>query len=104
MLVQIYVNDIIFGSTDPMMVVDFAKLMVSRFQMSINREISFFLELQVKQTMRIDIQYHFIIDHVLKGKVELIFFPYEDEVANVFTKALDETKFNKFLNKMGMMM
>ena len=50
MLVQIYVDDIIFGSTDSSMVADFAKLMVSRFQMSMNRELSFFLGLQVKQT------------------------------------------------------
>ncbi|XP_023735294.1 uncharacterized protein LOC111883170 [Lactuca sativa] len=34
------------------MVADFAKLMVSRFQMSMNRELSLFLGLQVKQTNR----------------------------------------------------
>lgn len=48
MLVRVYVDDIIFGSTDLMMVADFAKLMVSRFQMSMNHELSFFLKLQVK--------------------------------------------------------
>ena len=50
MLVQIYVDDIISGSTDTSMVADFAKLMISQFQMIMNRELSFFLGLQVKQT------------------------------------------------------
>ncbi|CAH1432412.1 unnamed protein product [Lactuca virosa] len=49
MLVQIYVDDIIFGSTDQGMVDEFAKLMTNKFQMSMNREINFFLGLQVKQ-------------------------------------------------------
>ncbi|XP_042753194.1 secreted RxLR effector protein 161-like [Lactuca sativa] len=51
-MVQIYVDNIIFGSTDSSMVADFAKLMIYRFQMSMNRELSFFLGLQVKQTNR----------------------------------------------------
>ena len=55
-------------------------------------------------TKHIDIQYHFIKDHVLTGKNELIFVPYDDEIVDVFTKAIDETKFNGFLHKMGMMM
>ena len=54
-------------------------------------------------TKHIDIRYHFIKDHVLNGNIELIFVPSDDEIADVFTKALDETKFNGFLNKIGMM-
>ncbi|XP_023742295.1 uncharacterized mitochondrial protein AtMg00810-like [Lactuca sativa] len=49
MLVQIYVDDIIFSSTKQGMVNNFAKLMTSKFQMSMNRDINFFLGLQVKQ-------------------------------------------------------
>ena len=49
MLIQVYVDDIIFGSTDPVMVADFMKLMINKFQMSMNRELSYFLGLQVKQ-------------------------------------------------------
>ena len=52
MLFQIFVDDIIFGSTDSSMVADLAKLMINRFQMSMNRELSFFLGLQVKHTNR----------------------------------------------------
>ncbi|XP_052621726.1 uncharacterized protein LOC128127306 [Lactuca sativa] len=54
-------------------------------------------------TKHIDIHYHFIKDHVLNGNIELIFVPSDDEIVDVFTKELDETKFNGFLNKMGMM-
>ncbi|XP_052627226.1 secreted RxLR effector protein 161-like [Lactuca sativa] len=56
--------------------------------------------IQYSMTKHIDIWYHFIKDHVLNGNIELIFVPSNDEIANVFTKTLDETKFNGFLNKM----
>ena len=59
--------------------------------------------IQYSVTKHIDIRYHFIKDHVLNSNIELIFVPSDDEIADVFTKALDETKFNGFLNKMGMM-
>ena len=49
MLIQIYVGDIIFDSTDHGMMDEFTKLMTNKFQMRINREINFFLGLQVKQ-------------------------------------------------------
>ncbi|KAI3782315.1 hypothetical protein L2E82_12357 [Cichorium intybus] len=50
MLVQIYVDDIIFGSTDPNLSKDFEKLMKSKFQMSMMGKINFFLGLQIKQS------------------------------------------------------
>ncbi|CAI9276457.1 unnamed protein product [Lactuca saligna] len=55
-------------------------------------------------TKHIDIQYNFNKDHILKGSIKLIFVPSDDEIADVLTKTLDETKFNGFLDKMGMMM
>nr|GEV84433.1 retrovirus-related Pol polyprotein from transposon TNT 1-94 [Tanacetum cinerariifolium] len=48
-LVQIYVDDIIFGSTNKDLCKDFKKLMKDKFQMSSMRELTFFLGLQVKQ-------------------------------------------------------
>ncbi|GJU78617.1 putative RNA-directed DNA polymerase [Tanacetum coccineum] len=51
MLVQVYVDDIIFGSTKPSMVKDFEELMQKEFKMSSMGELTFFLGLQVKQTM-----------------------------------------------------
>ncbi|GJT75083.1 putative ribonuclease H-like domain-containing protein [Tanacetum coccineum] len=49
LLVQVYVDDIIFGSTKKEMCDDFEKLMKDKFQMSSMGELTFFLGLQVKQ-------------------------------------------------------
>ncbi|GJX05955.1 putative ribonuclease H-like domain-containing protein [Tanacetum coccineum] len=49
MLVQVYVDDIIFGSTNKSWCDEFEALMQSRFQMSSMGELTFFLGLQVKQ-------------------------------------------------------
>nr|GEU66040.1 putative ribonuclease H-like domain-containing protein [Tanacetum cinerariifolium] len=48
-LVQIYVNDIIFGSTNKDLCKAFEKLMKDKFQMSLMGELTFFLGVQVKQ-------------------------------------------------------
>ncbi|GJV69836.1 putative ribonuclease H-like domain-containing protein [Tanacetum coccineum] len=49
MLVQVYVDDIIFGSTKKSMCTEFEDVMHKRFQMSSMGELTFFLGLQVKQ-------------------------------------------------------
>nr|GEV45835.1 hypothetical protein [Tanacetum cinerariifolium] len=49
LLVQIYVDDIIFGLTNKDLCKAFEKLMKDKFQMSLMRELTFFLGLQVKQ-------------------------------------------------------
>ncbi|GJU47981.1 putative ribonuclease H-like domain-containing protein [Tanacetum coccineum] len=49
MLVQVYVDDITFGSTNKSWCDEFEALMKSRFQMSSMGELTFFLGLQVKQ-------------------------------------------------------
>ena len=49
LLVQIYVDDIIFGSTNPKLSKDFGNLMSSEFEMSMMGELNFFLGLQIKQ-------------------------------------------------------
>nr|GFB94777.1 putative ribonuclease H-like domain-containing protein [Tanacetum cinerariifolium] len=49
LLVQIYVDDIIFGATNKTLCQSFEKLMKHKFQMSSMRELTFFLGLQVKQ-------------------------------------------------------
>ncbi|GKE57051.1 retrovirus-related pol polyprotein from transposon TNT 1-94 [Tanacetum coccineum] len=50
MLVQVYVDDIIFGSTKTSMVKEFEELMQKEFTMSSMGELTFFLGLQVKQS------------------------------------------------------
>ncbi|GJV66530.1 retrovirus-related pol polyprotein from transposon TNT 1-94 [Tanacetum coccineum] len=49
MLVQVYVDDIIFGSTKKSMCTEFEDCMHKRFQISSMGELTFFLGLQVKQ-------------------------------------------------------
>ncbi|GJW24969.1 putative ribonuclease H-like domain-containing protein [Tanacetum coccineum] len=50
LLVQVYVDDIIFGSTKKELSTEFEKLMHDKFQMSSMRELSFFLGLQTAST------------------------------------------------------
>ncbi|GKE26300.1 putative ribonuclease H-like domain-containing protein [Tanacetum coccineum] len=49
LLVQVYVDDIIFGSTKKELCTEFEKLMHDKFQMSYMGELTFFLGLQVKE-------------------------------------------------------
>nr|GEY40916.1 retrovirus-related Pol polyprotein from transposon TNT 1-94 [Tanacetum cinerariifolium]GEY41469.1 retrovirus-related Pol polyprotein from transposon TNT 1-94 [Tanacetum cinerariifolium] len=48
-IVQIYVDDIIFGSTSQNLCDEFAKIMHDEFEMSMMGELNFFLGLQIKQ-------------------------------------------------------
>ncbi|KAL8121917.1 hypothetical protein AgCh_018593 [Apium graveolens] len=50
-LVQVYVDDIIFGSTNDNLCKRFAKLMHTKFEMSMMGELKFFLGLQVNQRL-----------------------------------------------------
>jgi hypothetical protein len=46
---QIYVDDIIFGSTNQMSCEEFSRLMVQKFETSVMGELTFFIGFQVKQ-------------------------------------------------------
>nr|GEV23315.1 uncharacterized mitochondrial protein AtMg00810-like [Tanacetum cinerariifolium] len=50
LVVQVYVDDIIFGSTHPRYIQLFSDLMKSRFEMSMMGEMTFFFSLQVNQS------------------------------------------------------
>nr|GFB36661.1 copia protein [Tanacetum cinerariifolium] len=52
LLVQIYVDDIIFGSTNPNLSKRFEKLMHGKFEMSMMGELKFFLGIQIHQSPR----------------------------------------------------
>ncbi|GJX31760.1 retrovirus-related pol polyprotein from transposon TNT 1-94 [Tanacetum coccineum] len=52
LLVQIYVDDIIFGSTNPKLSKRYEKLMHNKFEMSMMRELKFFLGIQIHQSSR----------------------------------------------------
>ncbi|GJT31592.1 uncharacterized mitochondrial protein-like protein [Tanacetum coccineum] len=49
LIAQVYVDDIIFGSTKKKLCTEFKKMMYKKFQMSSMGELTFFLGLQVKQ-------------------------------------------------------
>nr|GEX43051.1 ribonuclease H-like domain-containing protein [Tanacetum cinerariifolium] len=67
MLVQVYVNDIIFGSTKKSLCDEFEALMHKRFHMSSMGELTFFLVLQVKQSKEgIFISQDTYVDEILK--------------------------------------
>ncbi|KAJ9561765.1 hypothetical protein OSB04_006925 [Centaurea solstitialis] len=46
------------------------------------------------KTKHIEVRYHFIRDHVMNGDIELHFVPTEYQLAGLFTKPLDVTRFN----------
>ena len=50
MIVQVYIDDIIFGVTHNDLCNEFSKMMRSEFEMSMMGELNFFLGLQIKQT------------------------------------------------------
>ena len=49
MIIQIYVDDIIFGSTNPNLTSEFQKLMETKFEMSSMGPINLFLGLNIRQ-------------------------------------------------------
>jgi hypothetical protein len=50
LIVQVYVDDIVFGGSSHSLVARFAKDMSKEFEMSMMGELQFFLGLQIKQT------------------------------------------------------
>ena len=48
-IVQIYVDDIIFGATNPILCKEFEQLMQGEFKMSMVEELSYFFGLHIKQ-------------------------------------------------------
>ena len=58
---------------------------------------------QHSRTKHIDIKYHFIREHVMNGTVELHFVPSEKQLADIFTKPLDESTFLRLVSELGML-
>ncbi|GKC97781.1 retrovirus-related pol polyprotein from transposon TNT 1-94, partial [Tanacetum coccineum] len=55
------------------------------------------------RTKHIYIRYHFIRDHVIKGDIELHFIPTQYQLADIFTKPLDEPTFKRLIVELGML-
>ncbi|GJY87310.1 retrovirus-related pol polyprotein from transposon TNT 1-94 [Tanacetum coccineum] len=55
------------------------------------------------RTKHVDKRYPFIRDHILKGDIELHFIPTEYQLADIFTKPLDEPAFTRLKAELGML-
>ena len=55
------------------------------------------------KTKHIDIRYHFIRDHVMKNDVEIHFVPTDKQLADIFTKPLDDKTFKHLISELGML-
>ena len=52
------------------------------------------------QTRHIDIKHHVIRDAIERKEVEIVYVPSEDNTADIFTKALPATTFQRHKEKM----
>ncbi|GJT24815.1 hypothetical protein Tco_0894752 [Tanacetum coccineum] len=55
------------------------------------------------RTKHVDIRYHFIRDHILKEDIELHFIPTQYQLADIFTKPLDEPTIKRLIVELGML-
>nr|GEV94719.1 retrovirus-related Pol polyprotein from transposon TNT 1-94 [Tanacetum cinerariifolium] len=55
------------------------------------------------RTKHIDIRYYFIRDHILKGDIKLHFISTEYQLADIFTKPLDEPTLTRLKAELGML-
>ncbi|GJY85224.1 hypothetical protein Tco_0499250 [Tanacetum coccineum] len=53
------------------------------------------------RTKHIDIKYHFIRDHILKGDIEFYFILTQYQLADIFTKPLDGPTFRRLIVELG---
>ena len=53
------------------------------------------------KTKHIEIRHHFIQDHVAKGDIDLSYVSTKDQLADIFTKPLDEARFRELRNELN---
>lgn len=54
-----------------------------------------------EQTRHIEIDYHFVRDKIMEGKLTTKFVPSSSQLADIFTKALRKERFHSLLVKLG---
>jgi hypothetical protein len=54
------------------------------------------------KTKHIEVRYHFLRDNVEKGKIALIHVPRHDQLADIFTKPLDQATFTRLRGELGL--
>ncbi|GJU91626.1 putative ribonuclease H-like domain-containing protein [Tanacetum coccineum] len=109
MLVQVYVDDIIFGSTRKSWCDEFEALMKGRFQMSSMGELIFFLGLQVKQTTDgiFISQDKYVADMLKKfdlASVKTAITPMETKMALTKDEEADEVDVHLYRSMIGSLM
>jgi hypothetical protein len=53
------------------------------------------------KTMHIEVRYHFLRDNIENGKISLIHVPTHDQLADIFTKPLDQATFTRLRGQLG---
>ena len=53
------------------------------------------------KTKHIEIRYHFIRDHIRRGEIELYYVNTHDNLADIFTKPLDEARFHELRHELN---
>jgi hypothetical protein len=53
------------------------------------------------KTKHIEVRYHFLRDNIEKGKIDLIHVPTHDQLADIFTKPLDQATFTRLRGGLG---
>ena len=56
---------------------------------------------QHSKTKHIEIRHHFIRDHVNTGNISIDFVPTERQLADIFTKSLEKSRFEFIRNEIG---
>ncbi|GJY23281.1 hypothetical protein Tco_0396939 [Tanacetum coccineum] len=117
LMVQIYVDDIIFASIDPSLCDIFVDKRSSKSQLIdygfefnkiplyCNNKSAIALcynNVQQSRSKHIDVRYHFMKEQVKNGVVELYFVRTEYQLADIFTKALLRERFEFLINKLRM--
>ena len=54
-------------------------------------------------TKHIEIRYHFIREHAANGTISVNYVPTEKQLADIFTKPLNEATFNRLVSEIGML-
>jgi predicted aldo/keto reductase-like oxidoreductase len=55
------------------------------------------------RTKHIDIWYYFLRDHQQKGNIEIAYVSTHSQLADIFTKLLDENTFSKLRNELNIL-
>jgi hypothetical protein len=55
------------------------------------------------RTKHMDIQYHFLRDHQQKGDIKIAYVNTQNQLADIFTKPLDEKTFSKLRNELNIL-